>query len=574
MTDVIPEVAERETELPIIRDPEESWYVRQEGDGLIIGPYEQDATPWAVDGVPPDFGMELLPPDLSRIEHIVERAMQRLPVLQNAGIKNMINGPITFTPDASPLIGPAFGLPGAWLLSGSSMGIMEGGGAGWLLAHWIMDGAPPLDPLGVDPRRFGAYADRDYRIARARESFGLQFGIHYPFEERPAGRPRRTSGLHQALLARGAVMGCVNGWERPNYFGDAPQSLRFGTPDWHEQVVAESLRVHRGAGLADLSAFSKFTVSGADADRFIAVLGVQRAPSADMAIRLLHVLSPAGGIVSEFVVTRLGANRYYLSSAAAAERHDHDLLRSLSETGGCDVRVENLTTANGVLAIMGPQSRALLETVFGCRLQAPWMHAEYVHPGAVPGCEVLALRLSYIGEAGWELHVAAEHLPPLYEALQRQNPGAHDHFGAYAMNAMRLEKGFPAWGADLGSERTALEAGLVSPAAVAGCERNFIGKEAMLARAKDHPWRLAPVQLECRHCFPFGNHPLHHDGRPVGIITSAAYGPRCGRYLGLAWLREPQAAGKPLVAEVHGHECAARILRRAPFDPGHRRMRA
>ena len=194
VTDTVAEIAERIAagagELPIIRDPEESWYLRQERDGYIVGPYERAAEPWAVDGVPAGFGMELLPPDLERIEPIIALAMARAPALADAGIKTLVNGPITFTPDANPLIGPAFGLRNAWLLTGSSMGVMEGGGAGRFLADWIVDGAPRSDPLAVDPRRFGSYADRDYRVAKAVEGFGLQFGIHYPYEERPAGHGR------------------------------------------------------------------------------------------------------------------------------------------------------------------------------------------------------------------------------------------------------------------------------------------------------------------------------------------------------------------------------------------------
>ena len=230
VTAAVPEIAARiaagEPELPMIRDPEESWYVRQERDGFIVGPYEAEGRPWGVDGIPPEFGMELLPPDLDRIEPIVAMAMERVPALAQAGIRTIVHGPITFTPDANPLVGPAFGLDNAWLLTGSSMGVMEGGGAGRFLADWMVDGAPPMDALAVDPRRFGAWADRDYRVAKATECFGLQFGGHYPFEERPAGRPRRVTPIHDAQAARGAVFGCAYGWERPNWFasGRAPRS--------------------------------------------------------------------------------------------------------------------------------------------------------------------------------------------------------------------------------------------------------------------------------------------------------------------------------------------------------------
>ncbi|MDX1422242.1 MAG: FAD-dependent oxidoreductase, partial [Kiloniellales bacterium] len=218
VTDRVAAVAARDAELPIIRDPEESWYLRQERDGFICGPYERGGTPWSVDGVPDGFGMELLPPDLERIADIVGAAMARVPCLAEAGIKTVVNGPITFTPDANPLIGPAFGLERAYLLTGSSMGVMEGGGAGRFLAEWIVGGEPPMDALAVDPRRFGGYADRDYRLAKAIEGFGKQFAIHYPFEERPAGRPKVRTPAYGTMAGAGAVFGAVYGWERPNWF--------------------------------------------------------------------------------------------------------------------------------------------------------------------------------------------------------------------------------------------------------------------------------------------------------------------------------------------------------------------
>ncbi|MEM7259384.1 MAG: FAD-dependent oxidoreductase, partial [Pseudomonadota bacterium] len=321
-------MAEGLCELPIIRDPEESWYVRQERDGLIVGPYERDAQVWSVDKVPDAFGAELLPPDLNRVEHILEGAMQRIPALADAGIKTVVNGPITFTPDANPLIGPAAEVEGAWLLTGSSMGVMEGGGAGWFLAHWMVNGAPPMDAQAVDPRRFGPWADRHYRIDKAVECFGLQFGVHYPYEERPAARDKKHSPLHQSMLSGGAVMGVVNGWERPLYFnGHANENhaLTFGKPAWHDNVASEVSTLCAGVSLADQSALSKFFITGSDTVRFIDSLGANRAPGIAR-VSLTHVLSVSGGVVSEFTVSMLTTEKAYLTSAAFSERIDHDAL--------------------------------------------------------------------------------------------------------------------------------------------------------------------------------------------------------------------------------------------------------
>ena len=390
VTDRVGPIAERITagapELPMIRDPEESWYLRQERDGYIVGPYEKSAEPWSVDGVPPEFGMELLPPDLDRIEPIIALAMERVPALAEAGIKTIVNGPITFTPDGNPLVGPAFALENAWLLTGSSMGVMEGGGAGKFLADWMVDGAPPSDALAIDARRFGAYADRAYRLDKAVECFGMQFGVHYPFEEREAGRCRRVTPIYERQAKAGAVFGAAYGWERPNWYtaepGDKVPPLTFRRPGWFQAVAEECRAVSQSVGLGDLSAFSKFEVTGAGALEVLETLGSNPPPRRDGRVGLTHALTPAGGIASEFTVTRLAADRFYLTSAAAAERHDEDLLRVRS-AAQADVAITNVTEQIGILALMGPEARGVLEQVTDADLgndTFPWLSAvEYHH---------------------------------------------------------------------------------------------------------------------------------------------------------------------------------------------------
>ena len=654
VTAAVPEIAARiaagEPELPMIRDPEESWYVRQERDGFIVGPYEAEGRPWGVDGIPPEFGMELLPPDLDRIEPIVAMAMERVPALAQAGIRTIVHGPITFTPDANPLVGPAFGLDNAWLLTGSSMGVMEGGGAGRFLADWIVDGAPPMDALAVDPRRFGAWADRDYRVAKATECFGLQFGVHYPFEERPAGRPRRVTPIHDAQAARGAVFGCAYGWERPNWFasGRAPRSevlpesgdgvrigagpgsgperhrepldkgrvpahpdataerhtergrgvhlaaesearpdarndpreapLTFLRPAWHSTVAAECRAVRDRVGLADLSAFAKFEVAGPEATAFVERLGANRPPRAIGRIRLVHVLTEAGGIASEFTVTRLAGDRYYLTSAAAAERHDEDVLRRhAAQFAGAEV--VNRTEHLGILGLMGPEARNVLGALTDADLDDtafPWLTARTVRIG---GIETRALRVSYAGELGWELHVAMTDLPVLHEALcAAGEPVGLSPFGAYAMNSMRLEKGYRAWGADLTTERTPIEAGLGH--LVRTQDRTFTGREAMLERAgSPDTWRMVLLSIEPDgNADPFYSHTVWKGGQPIGIVTSAAPGYRTGTVLGLAYLR-PGAGTRGYASEssqevsILGRRCAARMLAEPPYDPDDSRLR-
>jgi dimethylglycine dehydrogenase len=580
VTDSVPEIAQRieagQPELPIIRDPEESWYLRQERDGFILGPYETEAVPWGVDGIPPEFGMELMPPDLDRVEHIVEMAMARVPALAGAGIKTVVNGPITFTPDANPLIGPAFGLANAWLLTGSSMGVMEGGGAGAFLADWIVDGAPPMDALAVDPRRFGDWADRAYRLEKAVECFGLQFGVHYPFEERAAGRPRRVTPVRERQAEAGAVFGCAYGWERPNWFaqgdGAAEARLTFRRPGWLDAVRAECLAVRDGVGIADLSAFAKFEVSGPGAQAFMDGLGANRPPARAGRIGLVHALTPAGGVASEFTVTRLDGGRFYLTSAAAAERHDEDLLRSRAAAYP-GAEITNRTGAIGILALMGPAARDLLAGLAEADLSDAafrWLSAAELTVADIP-CR--ALRVSYVGEHGWELHVSLDAMPALYDALVAagRRHGLRP-FGAFAMNAMRLEKGYRAWGADLTTERTPLEAGL--DALVRSEGRDFVGRDAMLARAaRSDRWRMVLLEVEPRDDIcPFYSHPVLQGGRPVGIVTSAAHGHRTDRTLALAWLR-PEVSDDALAVSVLGVECPARVLAEPPYDPTNRRLR-
>ena len=580
VTDRVPEIAERQAagapELPIIRDPEESWYLRQERDGLIVGPYEKAAVPWSVDGVPPEFGMELLPPDLDRVEHIVLQAMARVPALANAGIKTVVNGPITFTPDANPLIGPAFALPNAWLLTGSSMGVMEGGGAGAFLADWIIEGAPPRDALAIDSRRFGSFADRAYRLDKAIECYGLQFAPHHPFEEREAGRPRRVTPINEKQAKAGAVFGCAYGWERPNWYslGDAEAEARlsFRRPGWFEAVGSECLAVRDAVGLADLSAFAKFEISGPGAADFMAGLGANRPPQRVGRIGLTHALTPAGGVASEFTVTRLSSERFYLTSAAAAERHDEDLLhhRAAAFQG---VEIVNTTEAMGILGVMGPNARALLAALTDADLSDtafPWFSAAKI---TLAGISLRALRVSYVGELGWELHLPLAKMGQLYDALTEVGQ-RYDlrPFGAYAMNSMRLEKGYRAWGLDLTSERTPLEAGLGFLVRSEG--RAFIGRDALLARgAQPGAWRMALLGLEARDGLdPFTAHSVFQDDAPVGIVTSGAFGHRTAKLLALAYLL-PQARGDDFTVEILGEEVAARVLPRVPYDPESRKLR-
>jgi len=575
VTDTVPVIADRtangEAELPMIRDPEESWYVRQERDGLILGPYEKDAQPWSIDGCPLEFGAELMPPDLNRVEDIIVAAMKRIPALETADVKSVINGPITFTPDANPLVGPAYGLENAWLLTGSSMGIMEGGGAGWFLAHWMTHGAPPMDALAIDSRRFGKWADRDYRVEKAIECFGLQFGVHYPHEERPAARGKRLSPIHERMIEHGAVMGSAYGWERPNWFSHKKgieATLSFRRSNWFEAVARECEVVTTSVGIADMSVFSKFEITGPDTAKFLNTFGANRPPEVGR-IALTHALTSAGGTQSEFTVTRLAEEHAYLTSAAAAEEMDEDLLRAHSVDH--DVTVKCVSNEWGVLGVMGPKSRQLLQSLTDAELGSDfaWLSVREITVAEVP---VRALRLSYVGELGWELHVANDNMPALFDALVTAGePLGFGFFGAYAMDAMRLEKGYRAWGSDFTTERTPAESGagfLIKPEG-----RSFTGKDALLRRMEStERWETVLLELKTQDVDPFYSHPVMHKRQAIGVVTSAAWGHRTGRALALALLKT-RGKRDDLTVEILGKSTPATVLERPPFDPDNSRMK-
>jgi len=567
-----------DVELPIIRDPEESWYVRQERDGFIIGPYEKVAHPWSVDGVPAEFGMELLPPELDWMEPILELVMARIPALADAGVKTIVNGPITFTPDANPLIGPAFGRDNAWLLTGSSMGVMEGGGAGMMLAEWIVNGEQPMDMLTVDPRRFGGYADRDYRLAKAMDGYGRQFAIHYPLEELEAGRPVKTTPIHDTLEQAGAVMGFAYGFERPNWFaspddvGDCRDSFR--RTNWFNAVARECALVQHHVGVCDMSVFSKFEIAGADADAFLQSLGSNRPPAKPGRIGLTHALTQSGGVAGEFTIVRLDDERFYLTSAAASRRQDADLLR-LHAKAFASMSIEDRTDDLAVIGLMGPKSRTVLGALTDCDLSNsgfPWLSARDI---IVAGIAVRALRVSYVGEIGWELHCAMDDQKGLHDAVLAAGE-RHDigYFGAFAANAMRLEKGYRAWGMDFTVERTPLEAGLNSLVWTQG--RCFRGREAMLERAvsADH-WSMHLLELDpAGPVDPFYAHTVSRHGRPVGMVTSGAFGHRVGKRLALAYFRgDAGDLSSGLTVNLLGQEVAAHVLAQPPYDPDNRILR-
>ena len=464
LTEAIPELASRKEKLPLLRDPDASYYLRQERDGLLLGPYEKAkaVAHWA-DGVPPDFAYQLFPDALDRLETYVEQAIERVPLLGKAGVSKVINGPIPYSPDGNPYIGPARGISNFYLCCCFSFGIAQAGGAGKTIAEWIAHGEPEWDFWSLDPRRFTDYATKSYVVAKAVELYENEYAIAYPNFEYPAGRPAKTTALHDRLKAKGAMFGARGGWERAAWFprrGDiARQIPSFRRTNWHAAVAEECGAVRGRVGLLDLGGFTKLVVAGPGAAAWLDRMVCGRLPRPGR-VSLAYMLNQRGGIVCEFTITRLAQDRFYLASAASAEWHDLDWLERHSPRDG-SVSIENHSARFGTLVLAGPNSRKVLAKVADADLsneRFPWLGAREIEIGFT---RLLALRLNYVGELGWELHVPMENLVPVYDAIWAAGgPHGIRDFGVYAMDSLRLEKGYRSWKVDVTHEYTPLMAGL------------------------------------------------------------------------------------------------------------------
>ena len=582
VTEPIPALEEREKaglpELAVLRESDASYYMREERQGLILGPYEKGAPAWAVDGVPEGFGQELLPPDIDRLQPHIEAAIKRVPIFGEAGIKDCVNGPIAYTPDGNPLLGPAYGLSNFYFAEGFSFGITAAGGAGKHLAEWIVEGKPGIDLLAADPRRFGAYANKRYTKLKNEEAYANVFTIHYPDEERPAARPARTSPCHERLDAAGAVWGQRYGWERPNWFAPAGvarmDDWSFRRTNYFEHVANECRAVRERAGLIDITSFSKFTVQGPGAEAWLDGMVANRLPQKIGRINLAHALTRKGGVRTEFTIMRDAPDRFYLISSGAAERHDHDLLLKRLPGDG-SVAVENVTTAHGVLVLVGPRAREVLAKLTDADLSNaafPWLSAQFIGLGLA---QVRAMRINFVGALGWELHHPIEYQNHIFDALM----AAGEEFGIApvgmrAMDSLRIEKSYRMWGQDLTRDYTLLEAGL--DRFVKLNKGDFVGRGALVRQQADGvPHRFVTLAVEATDTDPHGNEPIYQGEAMVGRATAGAYGHTIGQSLALAYVAPAAAApGTALEIEILGERRAAKVVAESPHDPDNTDLRA
>ncbi len=563
-------------EPPVTRDPRSSSYYRREIDGLLIGPYETaGARTYGLDGIDWDLHFYLTSPELDPIADCLSDALQRVPAWADAGIRQVVSGPITHTPDSGYLMGPAPGLRNYWHCNGASIGITQGPGAGRYLAQWIVHGQTEINVRSMDPRRFGDHAGPRsvFAVEKAIEEYHLMYQTRPPGEQQPAARGQKVSPLYDALDARGAQWEEVYGWERPQYFGE-PERHTFGRSNAFGIVAAEVRATRQGVGVADLTAFAKFKVTGAGAAGFLDRVSANRIPNRDGAIRLVHMLTPLGGIESEMTITRLAKDLYYLNSAIMGTTHDEDWLNAHIEQG-TDVNVTNVTDSCGILAITGPRSRALLQSLTNtdlCNESFRWLTGREI---TVAGVTLTALRISYVGELGWELHIPIESMPKVYEAaVEAGEPHGIVHFGSYAMNSMRIEKGYKAWGSELTTEITPIEARLER---FVDFDKDFIGRQAVLDRRKQ-PLSMVLVycEIDDGDSDVLGNEPAYgHDGAVMGIATSGAYGHFVDKSLGFVYVApDYEAPGSTFELDMLGVRRAATVLAEPAYDPANRVLRA
>ena len=578
VTEPLPEVAALNRELPVLRDTDASFYVRQEGTSLLIGPFERQPKTWAVDGVPDDFHGRLLPADLDQIGDVLVAAGERVPSFADAGIKTVVNGPDGYTPDGHCLMGPVPGLRGFHVLAGFSIfGVVYGGGAGRYAAEWLVDGQPSDDMWELDVRRFGEYARRTrYVAARACEVYEREYAIHYPEEELPAGRPLKTDPLYDRLLARGAVFGVRSGWERPLWFAqngeDAQDRYSFRRGNWHDAVAEECRAVRTRVGVLDQTSFAKFELSGAGAEALLDRLCANAVPAETGRIALTQMCTPAGGVECDVTVTRLAGDRFYVVSAAATETHDLAWIEQHISNGAA-VCLENVTSRYGVLTLAGPRSRELLAALTDgdvSREAFPFFRCRELEVGMAP---VRALRVSYVGELGYELHHPLEYQGHLYkQLLAAGEPLGLVDFGYRALESLRLEKAYRLWGPDMSQRYTPLEAGMER--FVRLDKGDFIGREALLRlQEQGLKQRLACLAVDVDGADPHAFSPVLDGERTLGYVTSASFGHIVGTAIALAYLPvEATEPGTELAVAVLGERRPARVVAEPLYDPANDRL--
>ena len=587
ITESIDELTNLDKKLPLLRDPDSSYYLRQEKDGLLLGPYEYNCKAhWVTedDPRPADFSFQLWNDDLERLEWYIEDAINRVPILGSGGITRVVNGPIPYAPDGLPLIGPMPGVPNAFEACVFTFGIVQAGGAGKLMAEMITEGETESDSWAVDPRRFTDHVDRDYSIAKAIETYSHEYAMHFPHIQWPAGRGAKTSPLYDTLKSKGAAFGSYGGWERAEYFladGEEEKMVdSYNHQPSFDAVGAECRHVAEHAGLLDLTGFSRYEIKGEGARAWLDGLVTGRLPK-EGRIGLVYFATEKGKTLTEMTATCFGENHFWLITGAGALWHDRDwLLHRMPQDGS--VEFKDITRDLGSLLLTGPKSPAIFEKLTGTSAEQssfPWLSHQKVSIG---GVDAVAIRVSFAGEAGWEFHADMDKLHDAWDAIMAA--GA-DHnlglFGMLALDSMRLEKGYRSWKSDLTSDYTMLESGLGRWVNLN--KDDFVGKAALQAemqRGASKAFVTMTVE-DPTDGAPFGDavylSPIQSDGKDVGLVVSAGYGHRVGKSIAYGVIEKSaiDASLSNLSISVLGRDRKAAIVEGdALYDAGHEKVRA
>ena len=569
---------------PLVRDPEIRFYLRRERSALLLGSYAHEGRlPWN-DGPPDEFAHQLLPDDLDELGDLLEETVGHVPLLGEAGVQRCVNGPIAYAPDALPLVGPAAGIANFYHATGVQIGITHSAAIGKAMAEWLTEAETEWDLAAWDPRRFGDWATQAYAGARASEHYGLQYAISYPHRIMRSARPVNHTPLYDTLVRKGAVYGQIGGWERAFWFDrtgvgqptpDDPYghlSFRDDEP-WRDAVRAECTAVAERVGVMDHGGFTKFEVSGPGAEAFLNQVFCGTLPKPGR-VRLTYMLTPNGKLWSEATIAHLTADRFLLCGPTLAVDRDYDWLSSQVPDDGT-VTLRKGSDFDAALMLMGPKSRELLSTLTDADLSAeaqPWMSvAEF----DVAGKPAIAMRVSYVGELGWELHLRSSDLIEVYDALhQAGQPLGLCDFASYALNAMRLEKGYHGWGADFGVEYTPFDAGLER--FIAFNKPSFIGREACLRLREEAPeWAFWGFEIEGSDADAMPGDPIMLNGDVAGYVTSAGTGFRLGKRLALGYLRHGKGGlGRPFDIETLGKACPATCQSPHAYDPDNARLKS
>ena len=575
LTEEIPELQERSeklnSKLPLLRDVDSSYYLRQEKNGLNLGPYERNCkVHWheSNDPLPDDFSFQLYPDDLERLEWYIEDAIKRVPILGKAGISKVINGPIPYTPDGNPLIGPSPGLTNVYEACVFTFGIAQGGGAGKVLSEWVSEGYTEWDMWSCDPRRFTDYTDKDYCAAKAAEVYGHEYAMHFPFHSWPAGRDKKQSPNHQTIINNGGQMGAYNGWERANWFtknGDdtsenSTQTWNREGP-WFSRVREECLAVNRNVGVLDLPGFSRFKVEGPGASEFLLSKISGNLPAIDR-MNLAYFPDERGRVLTEMSIMRHDLNKFTLITAGAAQWHDYEILKS-GINKNQNIEVSDITNSWTCLIVTGPKSRSLINRISNADLTLPWLSLQNA---TIENKQILLARVSYAGELGWEIHAKNEDMSLIYEKVLSE--GATP-FGMFALDSLRVEKGYRAWKGDLSTDYSLLESGLERFIKFDKKEV-FPGKQSLLSeKQRGSVKKFVSMIIKDNVCDAPYMSTIWHDGKIIGEVTSGAYGHRVNASIALGMVKTDLAiTGQTVSVDIFGNDFPAIIQNSGPlWDP-------